>query len=71
MAGSPGRPGDGHAGGVTTKVGFAIILMGIVVLLLRANGVIDNELADVAATIAIVFGALAIAIDGEAADNDR
>ena len=56
---------------MTTRLGFSIIVAGILVLLLRANGVIDTELADVAAVCAIVLGALAVAIDGEAADTDK
>jgi hypothetical protein len=54
---------------VTTRIGFAIILAGVVLLVLRAVGVVDTELADIASVLAIVVGALAVAIDGEAADQ--
>ena len=56
---------------VTTKLGIAIVATGIVLLALRAAGVVDTEVADIASVIAIVLGALAIAIDGEAADSDN
>ncbi|MCU1354607.1 MAG: hypothetical protein JWM89_25 [Acidimicrobiales bacterium] len=69
MSGSQASRGQGHAGEVTTRLGVSIIAAGIALLVLRATGVIDNELADIASVIAIVLGALAIAIDGEAADR--
>lgn len=62
---------DGHAGGVTTRFGFAIIAAGAILLFLRAIGVIDNEGADIAAVLAVVVGALAVAIDGEEADGKK
>lgn len=54
---------------MTTRVGFAIILAGVVLIGLRALGMVDSELADIASVLAIVVGALAIAIDGEEADQ--
>jgi hypothetical protein len=54
---------------VTTRIGFAIIVAGIVLLVLRATGVIDREVVDIAAVFAIVVGSLAVAIDGEEADG--
>lgn len=60
---------DGHAGGVTTRIGFAIIAAGVVLVVLRWVGVLDTELADIASVMAIVMGALAVAIDGEEADQ--
>jgi hypothetical protein len=60
---------DGHAGGVTTRIGFAIMVAGIALLVLRATGVIDREVVDIAAVFGIVIGALAVAIDGEEADG--
>lgn len=56
-------------GAVTTRVGFAIIACGVVLLCLRAADMVDSELADIASVLAIVMGALAVAIDGEAADQ--
>ena len=54
---------------VTTRLGFAIIFAGIVLIILRAVNWIDAEGADIASTLAIVAGALAVAIGGEAADH--
>lgn len=55
---------------MTTRLGLAIIVVGIVLLALRAINWVDSEVADIASVLAIVFGALAVAIDGEAADGD-
>jgi len=55
---------------VTTRLGLAIIVVGIVLLVLRAINWVDSETADIASVLAIVFGALAVAIDGEAADGE-
>lgn len=54
---------------MTTKIGFAIILAGVVLIGLRAVNWVDTELADIVSVLAIVVGALAVAIDGEAADQ--
>ncbi|MCB0970633.1 MAG: hypothetical protein KDA97_03805 [Acidimicrobiales bacterium] len=54
---------------MTTRLGFAIIAAGVVVLGLRAFDLLDTELADIASVLAIVIGALVVAIDGEAADQ--
>ncbi len=54
---------------MTTRIGIAIIVAGVVLLVLRATGVIDREVVDIAAVFAIVVGALAVAIDGEEADG--
>ena len=59
----------GHAGGVTTKIGFAIIIGGLVLILLRAANWVDSEMADIVSVLSIVVGALAVAIDGEEADQ--
>lgn len=59
----------GHAGRMTTKIGFAIILAGVVLICLRAVNWVDSEMADIVSVLAIVVGALAVAIDGEAADQ--
>jgi hypothetical protein len=56
-------------GPVTTRLGFSIILAGVVLLVLRATGVVDRELVDIVAVLFIVIGALGVAIDGEAADR--
>lgn len=55
---------------MTTRLGLAIIAVGIVLLALRAINWVDSEVADIASVLAIVFGALAVAVDGEAADGD-
>ena len=54
---------------MTTRIGFAIILTGVVLLLFRAVNWVNTEAADIASTLAIVIGALAVAVDGEAADG--
>ena len=54
---------------MTTRLGFAIIAAGVVVLGLRAFDLLDTELADIASVLAIVIGALVVAIDGEEADQ--
>jgi hypothetical protein len=54
---------------VTTRLGFSMIIAGIVLLVLRATGVVDRELVDILAVLCIVIGALGVAIDGEAADR--
>lgn len=54
---------------MTTRLGFAIIAAGIILIILRAIGLVDTEGADIASTLAILVGALAVAIDGEAADR--
>lgn len=56
---------------MTTKLGIAIVAAGVVLLVLRAVGLVDTEIADIASVLAIVLGALAVAIDGEAADSDN
>lgn len=61
--------GHGHSGGVTTRIGLLIIAVGVVLIVLRAIGTVDTETADIASVLAIVLGALAVAIDGEAADR--
>lgn len=54
-----------HTGPVTTRLGFAVIALGIVLLVLRGVGLVDSEVADIAATMALVGGALSVAIAGE------
>jgi hypothetical protein len=56
---------------VTTRVGFLIILVGVALLVARAVNWVDTEAADIASTLAIVVGALAVAIDGEAGDTTK
>jgi hypothetical protein len=53
---------------MTTRLGFATILAGVALLVLRAGGWVDTEIADIASVLAIVVGALMVAIDGEEAD---
>lgn len=64
-----GAAGAGHARGVTTRLGFAIIAAGVALLLLRTFGWVDTELLDIASVLGIVVGALVVAIDGEGADK--
>ncbi|CAN5758751.1 hypothetical protein BH10ACT1_BH10ACT1_31160 [soil metagenome] len=59
----------GQAVGVTTRIGLAIIAAGIILIVLRAVNWVDTEAADIVSTLAIVVGALAVAIDGESADR--
>ncbi len=56
---------------VTTRIGTLIIVAGVLLIAARAVGWVDSEAADIAATLAIVVGALAVAIDGENADTSR
>ena len=63
------RGGAGHAGGVTTKIGFVIMFGGVVLLFMRALNWVDAEAADIVSVLLIVVGALAVAIDGEEADE--
>lgn len=60
-----------HAVPVTTRIGTLIIVAGVLLIVARAVGWVDSEATDIAATLAIVVGALAIAIDGENADSSR
>lgn len=64
---APGR--RRHACPVTTRIGTLIILAGVALIVARALNWVDSEAADIAATLGIVVGALAIAIDGESADS--
>ena len=54
---------------MTTKIGFAIIFAGVILICLRAANWVDSEMADIVSVLAIVVGALAVAIDGEEADQ--
>ncbi|QXC63175.1 hypothetical protein KSP35_10530 [Aquihabitans sp. G128] len=54
---------------MTTRLGLSIIVMGVVLILLRAVNWVDSEAADIVSTLLIVVGALAVAIDGESADR--
>jgi hypothetical protein len=54
--------------GAMTRIGALIVLAGVALIVARAVNWVDAEAADIAATLAIVIGALAIAIDGEEAD---
>ena len=54
---------------MTTKIGFAIIFAGVVLICLRAANWVDSEMADIVSVLSIVVGALAVAIDGEEADQ--
>lgn len=58
-----------HAWQVTTRIGAFIILAGVALIVARALNWVDSEAADIAATLGIVVGAVAIAIDGENADS--
>ncbi|MCB1031628.1 MAG: hypothetical protein KDA95_09835 [Acidimicrobiales bacterium] len=51
-----------------TRIGYAIIVSGVVLIVLRAIGWVDIEIADIASVLLIVVGALAVAVDGEEAD---
>jgi len=50
---------------VATRIGFVIILAGVALIVARAFNWVDSEAADIAATLAIVMGALAVAVGGE------
>lgn len=53
---------------MTTRIGFTVIVAGVVLIALRAANMVDTEIADIASVLAIVVGALMVAIDGEEAD---
>lgn len=55
---------------MTTRVGFAIILLGVALLVARALNWVDSESADIVSTLAIVSGALAVAIAAETPDKN-
>ncbi len=55
---------------MTTRIGFAIIVIGVLLLMMRAVNWVDSEAADIVSTLAIVLGGLAVAIDGETADGN-
>lgn len=55
---------------MTSRIGFAIIVTGVILLMMRAANWVDSEGADIVSTFAIVVGALAVAIDGETADRN-
>lgn len=48
-----------------TRIGFAIIALGIALVVVRVVDWVDTEMADIASVLAIVIGALMVAIDGE------
>lgn len=50
---------------VTTRVGVSIVIAGAILLLLRATDLVGGDLFDIVSVLAIVVGALGIAIDGE------
>lgn len=54
-----------QAGPVTTRLGFAIIGVGVALIVVRIAGWVDTESADILSVLAIVVGAIAVAIDGE------
>lgn len=54
-----------HPGQVITKAGFATVLVGVVLLIARGANLIDAETTDIFSVVLIVFGAIAIAVDGE------
>lgn len=63
------RGPQGQAVGVTTWIGFVIIAAGIALIVLRAINWVDAESTDIVSTLAIVVGALAVAVDGDSADR--
>ena len=48
-----------------TRIGFAIIGLGAALIVVRVVDWIDSESADILSVLAIVVGALMVAIDGE------
>ena len=56
---------------MTTRLGFAIIGIGVLLIIMRAVNWVDSELADILSVLAIVVGSLAVAVDGESADRDN
>lgn len=48
-----------------TRIGFAIIGVGVALIVVRVVDWVDAESADILSVLAIVIGALAVAIDAE------
>lgn len=48
-----------------TRIGFVIIGVGIVMIAARVVDWVDAESADILSVLAIVIGALVVAVDGE------
>jgi len=71
LAGWRWRSVDSQAHVVTTRLGFAIIIAGAVLLVLVATGVVDDDIFSIVSMLAIVLAALVIAIDGESADQNN
>ena len=62
-------PVDNTGAVTTTRLGFGLIGIGILLLVLRAVNLVNAEAADVASVLVIVVGAVSIAIDGENSDD--
>ena len=54
---------------MATRIGALLILVGICLLVVHAVGWVDGDFYDLGGVMAIVGGALGIAVDGEEADD--
>lgn len=57
--------GGGGRLGPITRFGFGVIALGVIGIALGIAGVVDTEFADLASVLAIVAGAIVVAVDGE------
>lgn len=54
---------------MATRIGVLLILVGICLLVVHAVGWTNGDAYDLGGTMAIVGGALGVAVDGEVADD--
>lgn len=64
-------PEQEHRPEMATRIGAAVILAGICLLLIHAVGWVDGDAYDLGGVLAIVVGALGVAVDGEEVDAKR
>ncbi len=56
---------------MTTRIGAVLIIGGICMLVIQAVGWTNGDAYDLGGVLAIVVGALGVAVDGEGTDNER
>lgn len=56
---------------MATRIGAALILAGICLLVIHAVGWTDGDAYDLGGVLVLVLGALGVAVDGEEADVRR
>lgn len=58
-------PRVGDQAGAVTRIGFSIIGIGVALMIMRVADWVDVESADILSVLAIVIGAVVVAIDAE------